>query len=760
MLTEASLRINPAVYEWTGRALSLLEKVLRVNIKLHERRGQLVEGDIFVFNHFARFETFIPQYLIHRETGAFCRSVAAAELFRPPEDAFARYLLNLGAVPTDYDGLLPFLAAEVLRGRKVLLFPEGGMVKDRRVLDRAGRYSVFSRSSLERRKQHTGAAVVALALDGFKAAVRAASGAGQDERLRAWAQRLRVGSAADLVEAAQRPTVIVPCNITFFPIRITENPLQRLAELLNRGLSARLSEELLIEGNILLKDTDMDVRLGAPIRPCDDWRFWERELLTRVAHRAESWEDFFSLSSRPGGWQARWLERRTRQRALWIRDAYMVGMYKQVTVNLSHLASRIIFRLLDRGVHEAQEGLFHRILYLAVKHVQAEPSVHLHRSLRDPDAYTCVLSGPCSWWLQFLDTASAKGLIESGDGRYRFLPKLRQEHDFDEIRLENLVAVYANEVEPLAAVTRAVDAAIAAAPGADARTLARHRFDDQQRSYRWDWEAFRKPRHEAVNRDEKVVESGEPFLLLPQKGARRLGVLLVHGFSASPAELRPLGDRLAALGYPCLGVRLKGHGTSPWDLLERRWEDWFASVWAGYESLSAFAERVCLVGFSAGAALALRLAAEQPEGLAGVAAVCAPLLWLDKAMSLVPMVHGANVLLGHISSGKILPFNHNHPEHPHINYLHKPIDALYELKELVREMESRLKDVRCPVLLLQATNDPVVDPGSVDLIYQGLGTQQKTLVMVPSARHGILYENVGKTQDRILEFLERREQAP
>jgi esterase/lipase len=169
---------------------------------------------------------------------------------------------------------------------------------------------------------------------------------------------------------------------------------------------------------------------------------------------------------------------------------------------------------------------------------------------------------------------------------------------------------------------------------------------------------------------------------------------------------------------------------------------------------------VCLVGFSAGAALALRLAAEQPAGLAGVAAVCTPLLWLDKAMSLVPMVHGANVLLGRISSGKILPFNHNEPEHPHINYLHKPVESLYELKELVREMEGRLKSVHCPVLLLQATDDPVVDPESVDLVYQGLGTQQKTLVMVSSARHGILYENVGQTQERILEFLGRLEQAP
>ena len=40
-----------------------------------------------------------------------------------------------------------------------------------------------------------------------------------------------------------------------------------------------------------------------------------------------------------------------------------------------------------------------------------------------------------------------------------------------------------------------------------------------------------------------ATESAEPFLLVPGE-ARDLGVLLVHGFLASPAEMRGLGDRL------------------------------------------------------------------------------------------------------------------------------------------------------------------------------------------------------------------------
>ena len=60
MFTEADFQISSKAYNWTSRVLTLLEKALKVNIKLHGEKGRIEEGDIFVFNHFARFETFIP----------------------------------------------------------------------------------------------------------------------------------------------------------------------------------------------------------------------------------------------------------------------------------------------------------------------------------------------------------------------------------------------------------------------------------------------------------------------------------------------------------------------------------------------------------------------------------------------------------------------------------------------------------------------------------------------------------------------------
>ena len=745
--------ISTATYEWTSRLFTLLRKVLAVNLKLHHREAQIADGDIFLFNHFARFETFIPQYLIYMESGAYCRSIAGSEFF-VEGDAFSNYLIRVGAVPDDLPDLLPFLAKEILRGRKVMVFPEGGMVKDKRVLDSYGSYSVYSRTAEVRRKQHTGAAVLGLALEAFKEAVLHAHDAGHSRRIDAWAQSLELESGAELIEAARRPTHIVPANITFYPIRVGDNLLRQGAELLNRGLSRRLSEELLIEGNILLRDTDMDIRLCKPVRVRDCWRWWERRLLDRVTPRLESLDEAFALRPDRGRWDRRLLARQLRRNAMGLRDDYMHRMYMGVTVNLSHLASSLVLGLVDRQRNVVDDGRFHRMLYVAVKRIQSEADVHLHRSLRNPQAYGGLLDGECAGFTQFLETASKTDLIYHTDGEYQFLPKLRAEHGFDEVRLENLVEVYANEAAPLRGVAEAVSEALQSADSLTGETLVRLRFDDELIAYEWDSQEFSKPRHREINDAETATASGEPFLLMPPN-PRPLGVVLVHGFLASPAEMRDFGEQLFELGFPVLGVRLKGHGTSPWDLRERSWQDWQESVGRGFAIMEELAPRVALVGFSTGGALSLIHAAERPARLAGVVAASVPMKFQDRGMRFVPLVHGANRLVRWMSSFEgIKPFQVNESEHPQINYRQMPLRGLYELTVLVDVLKAKLARVACPVTLVQGSDDPVVVADSVNTILQFLGEVPVDLKMINSERHGIINEDIGGTRATIIASLD------
>ena len=743
--------INPATYRWSARLFSMLRRLFRINVKLHEVGDKLVEGDILLFNHFARFETFIPQYFIYVETGAYCRSVAGADFF-VDGDPFSGYLAEVGAVSNGHPRLLPFLAGEILRGRKVVIFPEGGMVKDRRVLDEDGDFRVYSRKAREWRRHHTGAAVLALALDTFKYAVREAAGAGRAHQIEAWAEAIGVPDVESLLAAARKPTSIVPANITFWPVRLGDNLLRQGAEMFARGrLTRRLSEELLIEGNLLLKHTDMDIRFGEPLN-MDMLRDWmRRHLDERVLPEIAAIDDCFALDSPDRHWTSRMLGYLIRKYARQVRDVCMRRMYEGVTVNLSHLASRIIIEQVEAGMDEMPCTDFHRLLYLAVKHAQRESDVRLHRSLRNPEAYRDLPEGRSRGLERFLRTTGNSALVERSNGSYRFLPKLREESGFDEVRLENLVLVYANEAAPIRGVHDAIRRAREDGAGPGAEELARLRFDDECREWAWDREAFSRERHAELNAKETATEAGEPFLFLPAQVPAPLGVVAVHGFLASPAEMHGLGRRLAAHDLPVVGVRLKGHGTSPWDLRERSYEDWLDSVRRGYAIMSGLARRIHVVGFSSGGALALMLAAEHPERLAGVVAVNVPLYFRNPNMKFVPLVHHANRLVQWMSSYEgVMPFRPNRSEHPHINYHFMPVHGLFELTRMVGEFEQRLPEVDCPVDLMQADRDPVVVPESVYRIAARLEGAERIVRIVRAARHGIVNEDLDGTQDYIV----------
>ncbi|NQU59652.1 MAG: alpha/beta hydrolase, partial [Rhodospirillales bacterium] len=551
-----ALEINETTYAWCVKAFSVLHDRLGINVKVHGADGKIDDGQIFLFNHFARFETVIPQYIIHEATGAFCRCVAAGELFEGNE-RLAKFLWDVGAVPTDHPGLLPFLAAEILRGRKVIVFPEGGMIKDRNVIDDQGDFGVFSPMGLTQRKLHKGAAAIALTLEIFKKRILMVHEDGNHPRLQRWVDALGLESVEALVAAAGKRTLIVPGNATFYPIRNEDNILRKGAALFGGEIGRATLDELLIEGNILLKNTDMDVRFGRPIVPGIKWNWWERLALERAFKRIDSLQDLFSLNPKSSRRIDRMLSTALGRQTRLLRDEYTREIYYNVTVNLSHLASRLILTLLKGGTTEIGHEPFHTLLYLAVKNAQQEPSINLHRSLVNPERYNGIHKGIWKRFEQFLDMATSSGLIEVAPDIYRFLPKLQQEQAFHEVRLENIISVYANEIAPVTGACRAVDNAILSNSAAEKTNLARLLFDDELRTFRWCRGNYSKRNHAQINDQETATENAEPFLLVPDN-ANDIGVVLIHGFLASPAELRAYGESLAALGYPVIGVRLCG----------------------------------------------------------------------------------------------------------------------------------------------------------------------------------------------------------
>jgi esterase/lipase len=255
--------------------------------------------------------------------------------------------------------------------------------------------------------------------------------------------------------------------------------------------------------------------------------------------------------------------------------------------------------------------------------------------------------------------------------------------------------------------------------------------------------------------ESKPKNIGRPFFLKRLFG--RKGVILVHGYMAAPEEIRPLADFLYKKGFSIYGARLRGHGTAPEDLASRNWEKWYDSVGRAYIIMKNTMKAFAIGGFSTGAGIALMQAANKPGRYRGVISINAPLKLQNITSRLSSAVVMWNKFLNKINVNKgKMEFVTNTPENTHINYFRNPVSGVSELGKLMNVVEDRLKFVKDPALIMQGSDDPVVNPVSGLEIFARLGTEQKQLVRIFAKHHGIIR---GKESDEVnakaLEFLRK-----
>ncbi|OEU62665.1 MAG: hypothetical protein BA870_05000 [Desulfuromonadales bacterium C00003094] len=195
---------------------------------------------------------------------------------------------------------------------------------------------------------------------------------------------------------------------------------------------------------------------------------------------------------------------------------------------------------------------------------------------------------------------------------------------------------------------------------------------------------------QGVRHDEQL-----PFLLKPNK-PNGYGVLLVHGFTASPREMEPLAQILSAQGFTTMGVRLPGHGTSPEDLAIRHQEEWQQAVEEGYLLLQQHTKRIFGVGLSTGALLLVALAARQP--LTG-------LILLSPFLRVKHRLAPAAGLLRFAKKYQSRPIA---PELATTYYDRRPLHGVHQLNRLCRQVRRLASQVTAPALLVNGTGDQTV----------------------------------------------------
>lgn len=222
------------------------------------------------------------------------------------------------------------------------------------------------------------------------------------------------------------------------------------------------------------------------------------------------------------------------------------------------------------------------------------------------------------------------------------------------------------------------------------------------------------------------ARSPESFFL---QGTKPVGLLLIHGFTGSCAEMSLLGDYFHQRGYTVHAPLLKGHGTRAEDLERTTADDWWASVLEGYQRLKrADTSNLFVIGLSMGGLLALKLAANQP--VQGVVAMAAPVFVYERLIGLSRWVYPIYRYQKHIGRDP-----NPEVEAYKWSYDRTPVKSAAHLYRLMKEVKRLLPRIQVPALIMQGTRDRTVSPRSAQYIYDALGSTDKQLRWYSNSGH-------------------------
>ncbi len=222
--------------------------------------------------------------------------------------------------------------------------------------------------------------------------------------------------------------------------------------------------------------------------------------------------------------------------------------------------------------------------------------------------------------------------------------------------------------------------------------------------------------------------NGEPFFW--QAGP--VGILLLHGFTATPVEVRSAAERLRNLGYTAAGPLLPGHASEPADLNRARWQDWVAAGEASYQALREQCQQVVIGGESMGAVTALYLATQHPEAAAVLAFAPAVRLRLT-AWQKLQMRLMANFVEG-VPKGRL------DASERWQGYKINPLKGVLQLLALQRALLARLHLIRQPVFVAQGRFDATIAPQAGQIVLDGVSSVVKTLRWYERSSHVILID--------------------
>jgi carboxylesterase len=240
-------------------------------------------------------------------------------------------------------------------------------------------------------------------------------------------------------------------------------------------------------------------------------------------------------------------------------------------------------------------------------------------------------------------------------------------------------------------------------------------------------------------------------------GKSRKTVILIHGLTGTPNEMRHLAFSIHRAGYNVICPRLANHG-EPLPVLKRTtWEELYDSVRTTFLAALEVSDQVYVGGLSMSALLVLLLAEEFGDKLAG--GIClAPTLFFDGwavpwYQRLLPIV-AATPLRYYIyykerppygiKNEKIRAMVHrafsaaqldNIDNIAKFGYAFFPAALFHQLRRLAKKVIPLLDRVHAPMLLIHPLEDDSASVKNSQLIYDRISSRRKQLVILNDSYH-------------------------
>lgn len=252
----------------------------------------------------------------------------------------------------------------------------------------------------------------------------------------------------------------------------------------------------------------------------------------------------------------------------------------------------------------------------------------------------------------------------------------------------------------------------------------------------------------------------------------RTGILLIHGLTGTPNEMRGIARSFHQAGYSVYGVQLAGHCGDVEDLVQTTWEDWYASVCAGAEKLKQSVDELYVAGLSMGALLALKYASE--HRVSGVISYSPTFQYDGWSIPLWSKIVApvALPLVYHLNIGRHNTFDEAEPygirneslrarivnsmnsgDSSEAGLPGNPWHSLYQLQRLSRNVRKNLHKITAPSLSLHAYDDDIAHRRNSQIVYDRV-SGDKQLIWLENSYHMITIDNDRKKViDESLKFI-------